>query len=84
MRVLSTLSLVQVLYVYLSCSLWYIVQALYCNVLYWPVVHDGLGHVLDEGDDQLDVGAVGQEVQPEDKGVNNILRNAISEKEKCP
>ena len=31
-----------------------------------PVVHEGLGHVLDEGDAQLDVGAEVEEEEPAD------------------
>ena len=31
-----------------------------------PVVHVGLGDVFDECDAELDVGAVGEEVQPDD------------------
>ena len=34
--------------------------------MYLPVVHVSLGAVFDEGDPELDVGAVGQEVQPDD------------------
>ena len=31
-----------------------------------PVVHVSLGAVFDEGNPELDIGAVGQEVQPDD------------------
>ena len=31
-----------------------------------PVVHVSLGAVFDEGDPELDIGAVGEEVQPDD------------------
>ena len=31
-----------------------------------PVVHEGLGHVLDKGDAQLDVGAEVEEEEPAD------------------
>ena len=35
-------------------------------IVFLPVVHVSLGAVFDEGDPELDIGAVGEELQPDD------------------